>query len=66
MEALQAYVRYLGLRPKDAQAWVKLALAYERFQRWDYARASLGRAQSLDPGDAGIAELLRSLKAAAP
>jgi len=64
-EAVPLLERACRLEPENPQAWVGLARAQQALGQRDAALASWRRALALAPGDAGIAQQVRALEAAA-
>ncbi len=51
----------LRIDPRNVTAWVNLALAYERSERWPRARCAVRAARRIDPLDAPLRALERRL-----
>jgi tetratricopeptide (TPR) repeat protein len=58
VEAVKAYVDWIGKNPRDAQAWWELGVLYYRLGKKDYAVKCFESVLNLQPGNKNLADWL--------
>jgi hypothetical protein len=58
VEAVRAYVDWIGKNPQDAQAWWELGMLYYRLGKKDYAVKCFESVLNLQPGNKNLADWL--------
>jgi tetratricopeptide (TPR) repeat protein len=62
VEAVKAYVDWIGKNPRDAQAWWELGVLYYRLGKKEYAVKCFESVLNLDPGNKNLADWLKKNK----